>query len=63
MKGFDQDGTGIIREEDFDALVDMIAENRPEVCIPQTRTDVLAALDMMDPDAKEEVHRCLPRLD
>ena len=53
--GFDIDGEGIIGEEDFDALVDIIAENRPDVCIPQTRAEVLAALEMMDPDAKGKV--------
>jgi hypothetical protein len=54
--GFDRDGEGVIGEEDFDELVDIIAENRPEVCIPQTRAEVLAALERMDPDAKGEVH-------
>ena len=49
--GFDMSSSGSITEEDFDALVDQIAQNRPDLAIPQTRTDVLAALERMDPDA------------
>jgi chemotaxis protein histidine kinase CheA len=53
--GFDTEGTGRITEEQFDDLVDEIAERRPDITIPQTRIDVLGALEVMDPDAKGTV--------
>ena len=53
--GFDTAGNGVIGEEQFDDLVDLIHEGRPDLAIPQDRVEVLGALEVMDPDAKGTV--------
>ena len=49
------DGKGYILEEEFDDLVDQIAERRPDLAIPDTKIEVLGALDVMDPEARGRV--------
>ena len=53
--GFDTAGNGVIGEEQFDDLVYLIHEGRPDLAIPQDRVEVLGALEVMDPDAKGTV--------
>ena len=55
FEGFDMDGKGYILEEEFDELVDQIAERRPDLAIPDTKIEVLGALDVMDPEARGRV--------